>query len=106
MRADDAADPSGWSEMLLRIEGFSSSGQLSRQQSSEFERINGPLERIGTGESAAEDWQIVIQVVNDLVENGVPPSNRDIRGALLNVIDALPERIDSAGWISARLAGA
>ena len=94
MRADDAADPSGWSALLLRIEGFSSSGQLNRQQASEFERIKGPLERIGAGESAAEDWQAVIQVVNDLVEKGVPPSNRDIRGALLNVIDALPERSD------------
>ena len=94
MRADDAADPSRWSEMLLRIEGFSSSGQLSRQQASELERINAPLERIGAGESAAADWQTVIQVVSDLVESGVPPSNREIRDTLLKVVDALPERSD------------
>ena len=35
-----------------------------------------------------------MQIVSELVESGVPPSNREIREALLSVIEGLPERHD------------
>jgi hypothetical protein len=94
MRADDAADPSGWSHLLARIEAAGASGQLTGQQASELERIREHAKRIEAGEGNEQEWQAIIPVVEQLVARGVPPSNREIRDALLCVIDDLPERPD------------
>jgi hypothetical protein len=40
------------------------------------------------------EWQSVIQGVEDVVDAGVPPSNRELRDLLLPVIDSLPEQED------------
>ena len=93
MRADDLANPAGWSDLLARIETTAGSGQLSRQQAAELERITEGVKRIEAGGDIEQEWQAVIQIVNQLVVDGVPPSNREIRNALLNVIDDLPEGI-------------
>ena len=45
-------------------------------------------------ESLEEEWQAVIRMVDELVADGVPPSNREIRNTLIRVIDELPERHD------------
>jgi hypothetical protein len=92
MRADDAAEPAGWSDLLTRIEAATTSGQLSRQQTSELERIREHAKRIEAAEDTEKEWQAVIQIVDGLVADGVAPSNREIRDALLNVIDDLPDR--------------
>jgi hypothetical protein len=92
MRADDLANPAGWSDLLMRIERAAASGQLGRQHAGALEQIKDRLTRIRAGEDAEQEWQAVIQIVDTLVESGVPPSNREIRDALLPVIDGIPER--------------
>jgi hypothetical protein len=94
MRADDLANPADWSELMQRIEGMAQSGQLSRKQASDLETIRDPIARIQGGEGLEQDWQAIIRVVDDLVEAGVPASSREIRSALLSVIESLPERTD------------
>jgi hypothetical protein len=94
MRADDVANPVGWAELISRIEAMAQSGQLSRKQSSELEHIRDPLARIQDGAGVEEDWNAVIRTVDELVKGGVPASNREIRTALLPVIESLPERND------------
>ena len=54
-----------------------------RQQASELERITEHAKRIEAGEDAEQEWQAVIRIVDQLVGDGVPPSNREIRDALL-----------------------
>jgi hypothetical protein len=94
MRADDVANPAGWSERIVRIEAIAQSGQLSRKQASDLEQISGPLARIQNGKDGEQDWQAVVQIVDELVKGGVPASHREIRSALLPVIDDLPESTD------------
>jgi hypothetical protein len=94
MRADDVANPTGWQEVLMRIEATAQSGQLSRKQASVLEQIRESLARIQDGEPLEQDWQTIIRTVDEMVEGGVPASNRQIRSALLPVIDGLPERAD------------
>ena len=93
MRADDVANPSGWPMLLGDIESTAAGGQLSRQQAVELERLRGVLANPVAGEAATEEWQAIVQIVSELVESGVPPSNREIREALLSVIEGLPERM-------------
>jgi hypothetical protein len=92
MRADDAANPAGWSDLLARIEAAAASGQLSRQHASELERIREHSKRIEAGEDTEQEWRAVIRIVDQLVEDGIAPSNREIRDALLSVIEDLPDR--------------
>ncbi len=94
MRADDEADPGNWSDLLARIEAAAATGQLTRQHASELERIKEHSTRIETGEASLEDWQAIIRLVEHLVADGIPPSNPEMRNALISVIDDLPERQD------------
>jgi hypothetical protein len=94
MRADDVANPAGWRELISRVEAMTQSGQLTRKQSSELEQLRDPLARIQDGAGVEEDWQTVIRLVDELVKGGVPGSNREIRAALLPVIENLPEHSD------------
>ena len=92
MRADELADPTHWSHLLGRIESLAASGQLSRQQSSQIERVRDRLRRLQGNEGNDQDWLAIINAVDEIVGDGVPPSNRELRELLLPVIDELPDR--------------
>ncbi len=94
LRADDLADPSGWPGLLSRIESITASGQQSRQQKERTDRIREHLEPIHEGGGNDDDWRAVVQLVDESVTEGMPPSNREIRELLLPVIDELPDRDD------------
>jgi hypothetical protein len=95
MRVGDPADPTGWIDLIDRIEETAAkhrkSGGRSPEQESTLNQIGARLKRIEEGEAAEEDWPEVIREVNDLVAGGLPPSNREIRELLLPVIEGLPE---------------
>jgi hypothetical protein len=94
MRAGDLADPARWSDLLARIESLGARGQLSRQQSSQMERLRDRLKPMENSGTTGQDWQAIIAAVVEMVADGVPPSNRELRELLLAVIDKLPERED------------
>jgi hypothetical protein len=94
MRADDAADPARWPELLARIESATASGQQSRQQSAQIEQVRDHLHRARNDGGNGHDWPAIMNAVDKLVEEGVPPSNREIRELLLPVIDDIPDRDD------------
>ena len=93
MRADEVADPAGWYDLLgpHRVRG--SDGKQYRLPVSQVERIRDRLKHVQTDVSCDDDdWLALINVVDEIVGEGVPPSNREIRELLLPVIDELPAR--------------
>jgi hypothetical protein len=94
MRADDHADPARWSELLARIESATAAGQQSRQQSARIERVRDQLKVARNDQGIGHDWPAIISAVDKLVEEGIPPSNREIRELLLPLIDDMPDRDD------------
>ncbi len=94
LRADDPADPAGWAGLLSRIESAAASGQQSRQQKERLGRMRDRLEAIRQGAATDGDWQTVVELVEEAVAEGVPPSNREIRELLLPAIDDVPDRED------------
>ncbi len=92
---DDPADPAAWRAPDRPDRG------LHRQR-----RADPAAERADRTHSVAprahprgptprsEDWQVVVNTVEELVSDGVPPSNREIRDLLLPAIDDLPDRDD------------
>jgi hypothetical protein len=94
MRADEVADPAGWYGLLARIESAAAAGKHSRLQELQVERIQNCLKPVQGGAANDNDWLALINVVDQIVGEGVPPSNREIRELLLPVIDELPARED------------
>ncbi len=98
MRADDVANPSYWPDLFSRVEALAGSGQLSRQHGSRIESLREHTKRLQAGEGTDDDWQAIIKTVDELVGDGVPPSNREIRELLLPLIDDIPDRDDLPDW--------
>ena len=90
MRADEQADPAQWYDLLARIEAVGAGGKQSRLPDSQVERIRNRLKHVQRGAGHDDDWLTLITVVDEIVGEGVPPSNREIRELLLPVIDELP----------------
>jgi hypothetical protein len=92
MRADDPADSTRWSELLERIESLVPGGTSSRQHDPGFERLRAEFARPRGEQDAVLDWSAIIATVDNLIADGVPPSNKELRELLLPVIDDIPER--------------
>jgi hypothetical protein len=97
MRVDDPADPVRWTDLLARIERQRDRhGQSGRgpQHEASFVRLRALLGGIRQGQPTDADWRAVIEVVEELLGKGVPPSNREIRELLLPAIDEIPDLDD------------
>ncbi len=96
MRADDPADPGQGEDIRRRVEEldarFDQAKQglrLRRKRLNKLRYISGRLQE-GT-DDAATQWKTLIQTVEELIAEGLPPSNRELRDLLLPIVDALPE---------------
>jgi hypothetical protein len=94
MRADDLADPSCWPELLARIESLTGGGAQTRQQIAHIQEIRHYLNWPGNERGTEHDWAAIMTAVDELIAEGIPPSNREIREMLLPVLDDIPDRND------------
>ncbi len=94
MRGDDPANPADWPGLMARIETLAGNRPHSQRQKAAFDNLRSHVSHLEGAEPTNHDWQAVIKTVDELVVEGVPPSNREIRNLLLPVIDSLPEADD------------
>lgn len=98
LRADDLADPSGWPSLLSRIEDAGASGRLTPAHRSWLERIRhhqGSIRARGReGKESVQDWSAIIEAVDSLISDGLPPSSRELRELLIPILDSMPDRDD------------
>jgi hypothetical protein len=94
MRADDLADPARWPDLLTRIEVIAAGSQPPRLLGPHVDRVRSHLKPIQEGQGTDQDWRAVIEAVEAMIGEGVPPSHREIRGLLVPLIDILPDRDD------------
>jgi hypothetical protein len=92
LRADDLAAPESWPGLLSRIEA--QAGAPSQLYVRLLDRLRPLVHSPGEGGDADASWRSIIEAVEEAVGEGVPPSSREVRGALLPHIDELPEGID------------
>ncbi len=101
MRGDDQADPSKWPDLAERIKKFEATLQRSRDRDKRhkklIDKIRYHAKRVKDHPESDRtgDWERIIEVVDELVCDGVPPSNRDIRDLLLGVLDDLTEKVET-----------
>jgi hypothetical protein len=97
MRIDDAADPTGAADLRDRIEQvdalLEAARQREKQRQSAIKTIRYHLKRMGAdrGEDHRHDWARIIEAVEPLIADGVPPSNTELRDLLLPALETMPD---------------
>jgi hypothetical protein len=99
MRADDPASPDNLQDLSARIEAVETrldeADRVLKKRRKLLGKIRHKLSLVNTEpESAEAHWKILVSTVNELITEGMPPSNRELRELLLPVIDDLPELAD------------
>lgn len=99
MRLDDPADPSKWSDLSARMVEFQGRWEGGRKKVTSRKKILGRLkfklsQLNDPGVELAHAWRTVADDVDELVRNGLPPSNVELREMLIDHVEQLPELAD------------
>jgi hypothetical protein len=100
MRLDDPADPTQSRALMARIEAIDSRLQDSRRRERQRKKLLGKVRHkvsiIQQNPAAAEEeWRILAASVDELITDGLPPSNRELREIVLPVIEHLPDSFEA-----------
>ncbi|MBI3464646.1 MAG: hypothetical protein HY000_16565 [Planctomycetes bacterium] len=98
MRADDPADPTQWAQLSSRIEELDARVQETRRRVKQRRKLLGKVRHklsliANEPDGAHEHGRILALTVDELVSDGLPPSNRELRELLVPAIDSLPELV-------------
>lgn len=97
MRIDDPADAGNWSALAARIHGLDDRLQGDRKRNKERTRLLGKVRyevKQLTNDLHSEldpHWRTLIKTVDELVQEGLPASNRELRELLLPISERVPD---------------
>lgn len=98
LRLDDPADPTAWHELHERISGLDAEMETLRKREKQRANLLGKgkyhARRIREGNGSEDDWQKVVGAVESLINDGVPPSNTDLREMLVSIVDDMPDDLE------------
>lgn len=95
MRLDNPANPTLWPDLLQRIEEAAARGQEGKRRRGQRKRLLGKVRHkttliLNDPEGGAGEWTTLIETICELIDGGLPASNREIRDLLIPVIEYLP----------------
>jgi hypothetical protein len=101
MRVNDPADPGDRDELGARIAAFDEELGERQSQSKKRKKALGKVKHkaqlIAAGEGDAEEsWNILLDTVQELIDDGMPPSNRELRESLIDIVESLPDSLNVA----------
>ena len=98
LRLDDPADPSSLSGIKKRIETLKAKFDLGCQRAkfrrSRMKCLRYHARLIAEGSGGIHDWVKVADAVGELVSDGIPPSNVELREIVIPILDDMPELND------------
>ncbi len=100
MRQDDPANPASWPKLQERIKSLSEKlhalEHRDKRQVKLVSKIRYHVKRSQTKpeEDHLSDWQTIVTAVSELVLEGLPPSNSEIRDILLPILDDIPADLE------------
>jgi hypothetical protein len=106
MRKDDPADPLAWQALQERVqqlgERMNSTRERTKRQRGLFSKVRYHLKLIeaNRGQERIYDWQKVMEAIDELIADGLPPSNRELRDCVLPVAEELPETVEPSKAMS------
>jgi hypothetical protein len=98
LRKDDPADaaraPDVTRRALALASTLRSSGDRVRDRQKALSNLKYKAKKLrGDAGAGADEWPRVIELLEELVSAGMPPSNADVRDALLPIADQLPDDV-------------
>lgn len=94
MRIDDSADPQDATDLTQRIhvvrERFDELDRRERQRKKLLDKLRYVIGQIREGENLDQNWSAVLRTIEDLIADGLPPSNVEMREIVLPVLDEMP----------------
>jgi len=102
MRSNDTADPSNLPKVEQRLGELSTRLEEAEHKAKDIKKILGKIrykcsQIVSAPDVYRDDWGSIMQLSEELLNRGVPPSNRDLRDALLPAIDLLPDELQEIG---------
>ncbi len=100
MRKDDPADPKAWAQLQQRIQALEEKFMFGKHRVKRQKGLHSKLRyhikliHDNAGQERSHDWQKIVEAIEELVNEGLPPSNREIRDLLLPVLDDIPETLE------------
>ncbi len=99
MRADDSADPAQLENLSARIRTINKLLEETKARAKSNRKRLGKVKHkasLITSENgeANDHWRILVATVEELVSDGLPPSNKELRDLLVPIIDSLPGEFD------------
>ena len=100
MRAGDPADPARLPDLADRLEALDASYQEARRRA---KRRRSRRSRLGyhakliadrDGGESGYDWGKVAEAIEEMIDDGMPPSNPEVREILLPILDDLPDAFE------------
>lgn len=96
LKRDDRADPANWRDVLRRVTEtaarFQSTGNRSKNRQKMIGNIRYKLRKIAEQpDQMREEWPRVVEMLEEVVADGLPPSSVELRDLLLPVMDQLPD---------------
>ena len=97
MRMADRANPKEWSELSDRIQALDTQVEdrqgRHKRYTSALKRARYHQKRLIDDDKggADHDWEVFIDTIDNLVQDGTPPSSIDLRELLLPMVDRLPD---------------
>lgn len=98
MRIDDPADPTAWNNLHERIALIDAQRQMVRKENKQrqgrLKQCQYHAKFIREGKQLEYNWKKVIDTIEEMVNDGMPHSNSDLRELLLPIVDDMPEMDD------------
>ncbi|HXD85079.1 MAG TPA: hypothetical protein VN641_01205 [Urbifossiella sp.] len=96
LKREDRADPASWADVIKRINEvwsqFKAFGERDKQRAKALNSLKFKLGRLrDKPEESATEWTRVLELIDELVANGLPPSNAELRDMLLPVFEDIPD---------------
>ena len=96
MRLDDPADPTNWSDLASRSDAVDSHIQEILKKDKFRNKLLGKIRHkasqiLNFPDSVDVNWEGIVPSIDELISNGLPPSNVELRELLVPVIETLPE---------------
>jgi hypothetical protein len=95
LRNEDLADPAGWRSVADRIAALA--GEMAaavdreRVRAKALSNLRYKARRLADGSGDLDEWRRAIELTDELVSGGLPPSNIELREALHPLFDRLAD---------------
>ncbi|MFO0802623.1 MAG: hypothetical protein U0791_05805 [Gemmataceae bacterium] len=94
LKREDRADPASWGDLSKRIaevwSQFKAYGERDKQRAKSLNSLKFKLKTLREKADAA-DWARVLELIDEVVNLGMHPSNPELRELLLPVFEDIPE---------------